>query len=195
PLLSSMPGKRSSRRCSALALERELGGRAAVVAWLGYATPSTVGTDVLTADRADEAAPLLRGFVRELHTARPGARISLLCHSYGTVVCGRAASGLEAADIVLYGSPGTTADNVAALRTRATVWAGRGGDDWIADVPHVRLPLGLATVGFGTDPVSKGFGARVFDAGDGGHSDYLKPGSVPLRNIARIVTGEAGRAA
>ncbi|MEV5141535.1 hypothetical protein AB0K61_28350, partial [Streptomyces syringium] len=73
----------------------------------------------------------------------------------------------------------------------AAVWTGRGADDWIAAVPHVRLRLPFVTVGFGTDPVAKEFGARVFDAGTGGHSDYLKPGSVPLKNIARIVSGQA----
>ncbi|MEV8475188.1 alpha/beta fold hydrolase [Streptomyces sp. NPDC051173] len=177
-------------RAGATALRQELGDRAAVVAWLGYKTPGTISTDVLTPGRADSAASGLRAFVRQLGALKPSARTSLLCHSYGSVVCGRAAPGMDVDGIVLYGSPGTGADDVAALRTRAAVWAGRGADDWIADVPHVRLDLPFATVGFGTDPVSPEFGARVFDAGDGGHSDYLKPGSTALKNIARIVSGE-----
>ncbi|MFI1800726.1 alpha/beta hydrolase [Streptomyces sp. NPDC020379] len=177
-------------RAGATALRQELGARVAVVAWLGYKTPGTISTEVLTPGRADSAASELRAFVRQLGELKPAARISLLCHSYGSVVCGRAAPGLDVADIVLFGSPGTGADDVAALRTRAVVWAGRGADDWIADVPHVRLDLPFATVGFGTDPVSPEFGARVFDAGGGGHSDYLKPGSTALKNIARIVSGE-----
>jgi hypothetical protein len=37
--------------------------------------------------------------------------------------------------------------------------------------------------------VSPSFGARVFAAGPGGHSDYFRPGSVSLANIARIVLG------
>ncbi|MDJ0343445.1 alpha/beta hydrolase [Streptomyces sp. H10-C2] len=179
-------------RAGALALRQELGGRAAVVAWLGYRTPGTVSPEVLTPGRADDAVPELQTFVRELSAAKPAVRTSLLCHSYGSVICARAASGLEVADIVLYGSPGigTDADDVAGLHTGATVWAGRGADDWIADVPHVRLPLLFTTVGFGADPVSPEFGARTFEAGDGGHSDYLKPGSVSLKNIARIVSGQ-----
>ncbi|MFJ1744911.1 alpha/beta hydrolase [Streptomyces sp. NPDC088116] len=170
--------------------EREPGDASAVVAWLGYRTPGTVSPEALTPGVADDAAPGLRRFVRELAATRPTARISLLCHSYGSVVCGRAASGLEVADIALFGSPGAGVGNAAALRTRATVWAGQGADDWIADVPHTRLRLPFTTVGFGTDPVSPEFGARVFAAGDGGHSDYLKPGSVPLENLARIVCGQ-----
>ncbi|MGW7053195.1 alpha/beta hydrolase [Streptomyces sp. NPDC054887] len=176
-------------RAGATALHRALGGRSAVVAWLGYRTPGTVSPEVLTPGRADDAAPALRRFAAQLRAARPEARTSLLCHSYGSVVCGRAAAGLDVANLVLYGSPGAGADDVAALRTRAAVWAGRGAGDWIAHVPHARLRLPFATVGLGADPVSPAFGARVFPAGDGGHSDYLRPGSVSLANIARIVRG------
>ncbi|MFB6817172.1 alpha/beta hydrolase [Streptomyces sp. NPDC056347] len=176
------------------ALLHELGGRTAVIAWLGYRTPSTVSRDALTPARATEAAPGLTAFVDELKRLKPAARTTLLCHSYGSVVCARAAHGLRVADIVLYGSPGTGYPDAAALRTGATVWAGRARDDWIADVPHVRLRLPFLEVGFGTDPVSPGFGARTFAAGDGGHSDYLRAGSEPLRNIARIVAGTAASA-
>ncbi|MBT2398234.1 alpha/beta hydrolase [Streptomyces sp. ISL-100] len=178
-------------RRDSVALERELGEGSAVVAWLGYDTPATVSPGATTPGRADAAAPELRKFVRKLNDLKPAARTSLVCHSYGSVVCGRAASGLEVADIVLYGSPGTGYDNAAALHTRATVWAGRGSTDWVANVPHTKLELPFTTVGFGTDPVSPEFGARPFAAGDSGHSDYLKRDSVSLRNIARIVSGEA----
>lgn len=179
-------------RNDSAALRSELGEKAAVVAWLGYRTPATVSPDSLTTGRAETAAPRLRGFTDELHTARPAARISLLCHSYGTVVCARAAPGLRGvAALVLYASPGTGADNVRSLHTRATVWAGRGADDWVAGIPHTRLHLPFVSIGFGTDPMARKFGARTFDAGTGGHSDYLKPGSLPLKNIARIVSGTA----
>ncbi|MER5792122.1 alpha/beta hydrolase [Streptomyces sp. NPDC001980] len=169
--------------------------RIAVVAWLGYRTPATVSTAVLTPGRAGQAAPHLREFLRELRTlTAPGpATVALLCHSYGTVVCARAApalTGLGVADIALVGSPGTGADSAAALHTSARVWAARGADDWIAEVPHVRAGLFGTTVGFGTDPVSPAFGARVFAAGPGGHSDYFTPGSASLANLARIVLGE-----
>ncbi|MFI6683131.1 alpha/beta hydrolase [Streptomyces sp. NPDC050485] len=177
-------------RSGAEALAAQLGPKTAVIGWMGYATPGTVSTEVLTPGRADDATPELASFIRELKAAKPRARTSLLCHSYGSVVCAKAASGVDVADIVLYGSPGTGFDTAAALHTSATVWAGRGADDWIADVPHSSLDLGFVTIGFGTDPVSRHFGARSFDAGPGGHSDYLLPGSVPLKNIARIVGGQ-----
>ncbi|MCX2181192.1 alpha/beta hydrolase family protein [Streptomyces sp. SKN60] len=174
--------------------DRTRGDRTAVVAWLGYRTPATASAASLTPGRAEQAAPALTATVAELHRIRPTARITLLCHSYGSVVCARAAAGTPAAAIVLYGSPGTGHDDVAALHTRATVWAGRAAGDWVARVPHVRIPLPSparsgSELGFGADPTDPAFGARRFAAGDGGHSDYLAPGSVPLRNLARIVEG------
>ncbi|MFH8475785.1 alpha/beta hydrolase [Streptomyces sp. NPDC018000] len=178
-------------RNGALALHGELGGRSAVVAWLGYEPPTMPSPASVTSERADEAAPELRRFMGELLNLRPASRTSLVCHSYGSVVCARAAHGLRVADIVLYGSPGTGYANAADLHTPATVWAGRGSDDWVADVPHMKLRLPFVDIGFGTDPVSPEFGAEVFAAGDGGHSDYLKPGSLPLKSIARIVAGTA----
>ncbi|MFF7009566.1 alpha/beta hydrolase [Streptomyces fimicarius] len=177
-------------RRDARALHRELGEGAAVVAWLGYRSPATVSPAALTTGRADGAAPGLRALVDGLHAVRPAARISLLCHSYGSVICARSAHGTAADALVLYGSPGVGSDNAAALRTGARVWAGRSGGDWIARVPHVRVRVPfVATVGFGTDPVAERFGAEVFDAGDGGHSDYLRPGSRSLTNLARIAAG------
>ncbi|MCI4044023.1 alpha/beta hydrolase [Streptomyces sp. TRM75563] len=177
-------------RRDARALHRELGEGAAVVAWLGYRSPATVSPAALTTGRADRAAPALRALVDGLHAVRPAARISLLCHSYGSVICARAASGIPADALVLYGSPGVGFEDARSLRTGARVWAGRSGGDWIARVPHarVRVPF-VATVGFGTDPVAERFGAEVFDAGDGGHSDYLRPGSRSLANLARIAAG------
>ncbi|MGX1543237.1 alpha/beta hydrolase, partial [Streptomyces adustus] len=184
-------------RAGAVALRAQLarqapaGTRTAVVAWLGYRTPGTISAAVTTTGRAEQAAPRLREFVRRLHTlAGPGAHLSLLCHSYGSVVCGRAAAGLDVDDIVLVGSPGTGADSVPGLRTRARVWAACGADDWVAEVPHISTDLFGTTVGFGTDPVSPAFGARVFAAGPGGHSAYFTPGSVSLANLTRIVLGE-----
>ncbi|MET9820185.1 MULTISPECIES: alpha/beta hydrolase [unclassified Streptomyces] len=184
-------------RAAALALHRQLvaeapaGTRTAVVAWLGYATPGTVSTTVATTGRADLAAPELRDLVDDLRRITgPDTRLALLCHSYGSVVCARAADGLDVSDIALIGSPGTGADTAAGLHTDARIWAGRGADDWVEHVPHLSADLFGTTLGFGTDPTSPGFGARVFDTGDGGHSDYFDPGSPSLTNLARIALGE-----
>ncbi|MFF1722292.1 alpha/beta hydrolase [Streptomyces sviceus] len=184
-------------RATASALRRQLtataphGTRTAVVAWLGYRTPATVSTTVLTVGRADQAAPHLRAFIRQLQgIVGRATTVSLVCHSYGTVVCAKAVAHLDVDDLALIGSPGTGADTAAALHTPARIWAARGEDDWVGEVPHVRTDLFGVTVGFGSDPISPAFGAHVFAAGKGGHSDYFSPGSVSLTNLARIVLGD-----
>lgn len=168
---------------AAQARELDPGNHLAVIAWLGYAAPATLSTAVLTSADAAAGAAALRPLVTAL--ARHGDQVALLCHSYGSVVCGLAAPGLPVTDIAVFGSPGMDAPTTAALGTRARVWAGRGSGDWIRFAPHTRL-FGL---GFGADPVLPGFRARVFAAGGGGHSDYLRPGSVSLRNLAWIALG------
>src|SRR4029077_16621791 len=127
----------------------------AVIAWLGYQAPATLSVQVATSGDAKAGAQALRPLVIGL--ARDRAQAALLCHSYGSVVCGLAAPGLPVSDIAVFGSPGMDASSGAALDTHGRVWAGRGGDDLIRFVPHVQF-LGI---GFGADPVSPGFGARV----------------------------------
>ncbi|WP_433335802.1 alpha/beta hydrolase [Spirillospora sp. CA-294931] len=169
----------------ARALHRQAGGRLAVVAWLGYASPSTLSPSVLTPGRATGGARELGRFVTGLHTVNGRARVALLCHSYGTVVCAKTASRLGALPvdaIALYGSPGVPAASAADLKTTARVWAARSDGDWTEYVPKVRF-LGL---GLGDDPVARSFGARRFDAGSGTHAEYLKPGSRSLHNLALI---------
>jgi hypothetical protein len=80
-------------------------------------------------------------------------------------------------------------DSVSDLETPARVWAGRGGSDGIADVPHVQVDVLGVDLGFGDDPVDPAFGARRFDAGTGGHSDYLRAGDAALRNLTLIALG------
>ncbi|UUU23882.1 alpha/beta hydrolase family protein [Streptomyces sp. DSM 40750] len=177
---------------AALALHDRTGPDTAVIAWLGYETPGTISTTVLTPTRAEQAAPHLRTFTRELRgLSGDSTSIALLCHSYGSVVCAHAATDLKNVvdDIALIGSPGTGVDSVAALHTSARVWAARGADDWIATVPHTRTDLFGTTLGFGPDPTSPSYGAHVFPAGPAGHSDYFTPNSIALENLAGIAQG------
>jgi hypothetical protein len=160
------------------------GERLAIIAWLGYPTPAMLSPAVMTSGDAGRGAQALRPLVTAL--ARHGAQVALLCHSYGSVVCGLAAPNLPVTDIAVFGSPGMDASSVASLHTRARVWAGREAGDSIKDVPHIHL-FGL---GFGADPMSPGFGARIFATGDGGHSGYLAPGSASLQNLTYIALGD-----
>ena len=180
----------ASPQGGALALAAEArrldpGAHLAVIAWLGYNTPGTISTAVLTSGDAGQGATALRPLVADL--VRHGHQVALICHSYGSVVCGLVASHLPVTDIAVVGSPGMDASSAGALHTTARVWAGRGAGDWISHVPHIHF-LGL---GFGQDPMSPAFGARIFAAGPGGHSSYFKPGGVSLRNLAYIALGDA----
>ena len=161
------------------------GERLAIIAWLGYPAPAMLSPAVMTSGDAGRGAQALRPLVTAL--ARHGDQVALLCHSYGSVVCGLAAPHLPVTDIAVFGSPGMDASTAASLHTQARVWAGRESGDSIKYVPHIQL-LGL---GFGSDPMSPGFGARIFATGDSGHSGYLDPGSVSLRNLAYIALGDS----
>jgi hypothetical protein len=160
------------------------GEHLAIIAWLGYPAPAMLSPSVMTSGNAGQGAQALRPLVTAL--AGHGDQVALLCHSYGSVVCGLAAPDLPVTDIAVFGSPGMDASSVAALHTHARVWAGRESDDPIRFVPHIQV-FGL---GFGADPMSPGFGARVFATGSGGHSQYLNPGSVSLRNLTYIALGD-----
>jgi hypothetical protein len=169
---------------AARARELDPGAHLAVIAWLGYATPSLLSPSILTSGDARQGATALRSFVDDL--ARDGRQVALICHSYGSVVCGLAASHLPVTDIAVVGSPGLDASSVRSLHSSARVWAGRGTDDWIGDVPHIRI-FGL---GFGQDPTAPAFGARIFNCGDATHSEYFRKGSISLRNLAYIALGD-----
>ncbi|MGW4163961.1 alpha/beta hydrolase [Streptomyces sp. NPDC004788] len=161
------------------------GARTAVIAWADYTAPVGVGIDAAIGELAE------RGAVRlvDLTAALPGdSRVTLFCHSYGSVLCGVAAPRLPArvSDVVVAGSPGMRVERAADLDTGARVWAMRDADDWIADVPH----LELGGVGHGTDPVAPEFGARLLSAaGADGHAGYFVPGTLSLRNFAAIGVG------
>ncbi len=148
----------------------------AVVAWLGYRTPSGLGVDAAGGRLARAGAIALDAYARTL----PG-RVHLLCHSYGSVVCGLAQPPVD--DVVFLGSPGV---RVASVASGARVWAARGGRDWTRWVPSVRL----GDLGHGADPVDPAFGARVFDVGDIRHDEYFREGTSSLRALARIAKGE-----
>ncbi|MCX2179644.1 alpha/beta hydrolase family protein [Streptomyces sp. SKN60] len=162
--------------------------RTAVIAWADYTAPVGVGVEAAIGRLAANGAVRLV----DLTAALPGdSRVTLFCHSYGSVLCGVAADRLPArvTDVVVAGSPGMRAERAADLRTRARVWAMRDADDWIADVPH----LELGGVGHGTDPVAPEFGARLLSAaGAAGHTGYFEPGTRSLANFAALGVGAYG---
>ncbi len=163
--------------------------RVAVVAWLGYDPPDGIRRAALREDSAAAGAVALQHFVAGLVASRPGLRITIVGHSYGSVVAALAAPRLDPAvtDIVAIGSPGMAgAHHVGDLHTAARVWAGSAPDDWTRKLPGVRV-LG---VGHGRLPISADFGALPLPAGDvAGHDGYFVPGTSSLRALAAIAAG------
>jgi Alpha/beta hydrolase len=160
------------------------GNHLAIIAWLGYNTPSLLSPAVMTSGDAGQGASALRPLVDAL--AKHGYQVALICHSYGSVVCGLAAPHLPVTDIAVVGSPGMDVSSAGAMHTTARVWSGREASDWIQNVPHIHF-LGL---GFGQDPMDPAFGARIFATGSGGHSNYFTLGGISLRNLAYIALGD-----
>lgn len=169
----------------AKSLYARTGPGTAVIAWAGYTTPVGLGPDAATGTLAEAGSTRLARFAEGLAAA--GAPVTtVFCHSYGSVVCGLAASRLHIADLVVLGSPGMRADHVSGLRTGARVWAAKDPGDWIGKVPHIEF----AGLGHGADPASPDFGARRVPADDAeGHTGYFAPGTESLRAFAAIAEG------
>lgn len=164
------------------------GKSTAVVAWIGYDTPdsladpATVGTG-----HAEAGAAQLKSDVAGLEALGGGPRpkVTVIGHSYGSVVVGTAADkGLAADDIVLVGSPGDAVDDANADYENVPdghVYVGSNSDDVISMLDK-----------FGDDPAEVGAGTIRFEAEDpkyNGHSNYFHPGTAALQNIADVVTG------
>ena len=95
--------------------------KTAVIAWADYTSPAGIGMDAATGKLAAQGAVRLRAVVNALPSL---SRVSLMCHSYGSVVCGIAARDLppKVTDIAVAGSPGMRAAHVSDLGTSARVW-------------------------------------------------------------------------
>ncbi|MGF1429501.1 alpha/beta hydrolase [Kitasatospora sp. LaBMicrA B282] len=162
----------------------------AVIAWTGYVTPVGLGPDAATARLAQAGAPRLYRLLEGLkQTSAPAAPPTLVCHSYGTVVCGTVAPLLHGptTDMVVLGSPGMGVQNADELGTGVHLWATRNPSDWIGDVPYVEV----GGLGHGADPTGSDFGAeQISSAGAAGHVGYFAPGTTSLFNFAAIALGD-----
>jgi pimeloyl-ACP methyl ester carboxylesterase len=162
-------------------------GHTAVVAWLGYDPPEGLGLEAAREVRAKAGVPALDAYLDGLAAQRPGARITVIGHSYGAIVVGLAAHAAprQVDTLVTLGAPGMGVDRAADLRTRARVWSALAAADWIHRVPQVRI-LGL---GLGTRPSTPSFGSQPLPAGGVlAHDGYLAPGSQTLSAVATLVT-------
>jgi pimeloyl-ACP methyl ester carboxylesterase len=164
------------------------GEQVAVIAWLGYDAPQGVGRSAAREELARAGATALDGFTEDLATLRPQAKVTVIGHSYGSVVAGLAAADLppQVQDLVVVGSPGMGVSRAADLNASAHLWAGQSAQDWIDWVPAFKV----WGAGHGTLPTTPGFGDTVFGtSGVIDHDHYLAPGTQSLSNIVAIVLG------
>lgn len=101
----------------------------AVVAWLGYDTPGFTGA--ISKSTARESRTALADFVGRFGSP---VHLSVVAHSYGTVLTGEAAAdGIAADELVFLGSPGTSLDHAddAALADGGQIWAAVSDSDYI----------------------------------------------------------------
>jgi hypothetical protein len=179
----------------------------AVVAWMGYDAPSGwIGTPTQTPRSGDaiEGAGLLAADVQGLRAARGDEwqisqgpdklHLTVIGHSYGSVTTGMAAAdhGLKADDVILLGSPGTSAPHSNALSVGPThVWTGSNSNDPVSYVGTIHW--------WGADPASSTFGGTRFGAEGGpgvlhpltNHTSYFQAGSDSLYNMSQIGTGHS----
>jgi hypothetical protein len=172
----------------------ELGGgkTAAVVAWIGYHTPSLA--NVASLDLARQAEGALTASVDGLRAVRGHDEpfISLMAHSYGSTAALLAlqrGGGMSVDALAIVGSPGSPAQDVGQLDVaNGNVWVGAAAWD---PVPETGL--------FGSQPTAASYGAYRFGVGgvrdpESGallsaavsHNDYFVPGTESLRNIELI---------
>ncbi|MEZ5320678.1 MAG: alpha/beta fold hydrolase [Microthrixaceae bacterium] len=181
----------AARRLQVAATARRR-GEVAVVMWLGYDAPTSL-TDpghldqVLSDRRARTGATEMRRFLASM-PIRTDAAVTLVGHSYGSLVAARAAHRSPSVDrVVVVGSPGVGADTVDELDLRAgtAVFAGANRADPVA-----------RSGWFSTPPTDDHFGATVFVTEGAwsnplrAHSSYFDRDSPSLEAIASIVVGE-----
>lgn len=196
-----------AERVAARATELGPATATSAVVWLGYDAPDFL-QEAWSARQAEEGAVGLRRFQEGLRASHdgPAATQTVLGHSYGSLVVGKAATGaLDADRVVFVGSPGVGADSVRELTVPADrVFASTSISDpiqYTAVSPGTAVrhllpappPTGPADeLWFGHNPGDERFGARVFSSQwDAGHLGYWDRGKPALDALARITLGGA----
>ncbi|MEV0896349.1 alpha/beta hydrolase [Actinoplanes sp. NPDC049802] len=203
--LSSLSGELTrAERVAVRAGEIDPARTTSAVLWLGYDAPDFLH-EAHSARQAVDGSAGLRRFQESLRVTHdgPAAHQTLLGHSYGSLVVGRAAvsEGLAADRLVFVGSPGVGVDSAAELRVPADqIWSTTSRTDVIQYaavsprellVPDLGLPGRSHDLWFGRSPSDAGFGGRVFASQfDAGHLGYWEPGRPALDALARLTLGE-----
>ncbi|KQY64690.1 MULTISPECIES: alpha/beta hydrolase [unclassified Nocardioides] len=163
----------------------EMAPDSATIAWLGYDTPEF--KDASSTEKAEIGGANLKSFTDGLVRAE-GSELSIMAHSYGTLVTSKALqAGMRPDRVVLFGSPGLGEN----INTRDDL----GIPD---DIPIYALrapgdPVSI-TAGHGTDPVDMEGIIRLDTDWSGpedvtGHSQYTNRKTQSLINIAGVLQG------
>lgn len=171
----------------------------AVVAWLGYDAPAGIGfnLEAATADKAVAGVPGLVDFVDGLAAQRPDIPLSVVAHSYGSVLAGWAAAydHLHADRLIIIGSPNLVAADAGALTLpgSAGVFVGEAPHDPVVAVGDLTDGWrdDWSGLGHGYDPGDCDWVATVFEVQDVGvidaHMTYTSGQSA--ETIVRIMVG------
>ncbi|MGX6602796.1 alpha/beta hydrolase, partial [Micromonosporaceae bacterium Da 78-11] len=211
--LASFHGELSrAERIAVRAAEVGPASATSAVMWLDYDAPDFVD-EASSARQATAAAPGLRRFQEGLRATHDGppARQTVLGHSYGSLVVGKAAtgSGMAADSIVFVGSPGVGVDSARDLHAPAgQIWSSTSHSDviqyaavapggLIRDLAVAQVAGPLLAFGrperdlwFGANPSDPAFGARVFASqDDGGHLGYWDRDRPALEALTAITLG------
>ena len=174
-------------------IQQTAGPDSAVIMWKGYDDPGDHGTlDIANAGftaRAEAGATNLTAFATGGLQLGSNQSLTIVAHSYGSVVTGVALSedGLKPTDVVTAGSPGMTVDDVGQLHLKSNQF-------YAEQAPQDPVANNLS--GLGNDPTSPDFGGtRLATNGAGlpnvtGHSMYFDPGTEAIQGIASVVDGD-----
>lgn len=178
-------------------------GAPAAVLWLDYDSPARLVPGAVRRGAATDAARRLPGFLDGVAAAGP-ALVTVLGHSYGSVVLGRSLAdhpGRLAADqLVALGSPGlgVQLSRDLALRDDQRLLAATFDEDPIAHVGQWSPLTGdLGRAIHGPDPrrlrAVESIALSAHDLADAGpverHLQYLDEGSSALRVLADLAAG------
>ncbi|TPW70044.1 alpha/beta hydrolase [Schumannella sp. 10F1B-5-1] len=169
---------------------------AAVVSWIGYATPTLVNVAAMDNARAGQKA--LTAALRGLDATRSDHPfVAVLSHSYGTTAAMLSLSedDVEVDALAMLGSPGGPVARASDLSVRGGVWVGVAAWDPVGDAGVFGNQPKLASFGAhklgvdgAKDPLT---GARL--SGTLSHNDYFTTGGEAMRNLALIGIGAGSR--
>ncbi len=208
---------RSDLMYNELVARAKPGERVAVIMWLGYSNPQTLQLGAAIASTmARNGAVTFIDDMRALRATGTLAEITVVAHSYGTILAGEAMErGLPVDRLVVVGSPGmNSTDRVTLGSPEVELFASSVGARpgpaagfvrSLGTVMNAFNPVGLmlvdiatgkdwaastANVGaHGVDPTTPDFGSTVFQSDGQGHSAYFEARSLALANLALIGLG------